>query len=137
MVCVAGWAGAAGAGEACAAAEADSAALGNPASEDGAYILTIGAPICLKGEDEAGNVAPNTRLHVFPGTEPVQGAMASLADKTVAVKGKLYGARSAKHKAPILMDVSEAAAQVAISPLPDYLPICRDRLPPCTTATRR
>ena len=108
---LAGWSGVAVAGEACAAADQDSAAAGVLANEGGAYILTIGAPICLNGEDAADLVAATTRLHVFPGTEPVQSAMEALVGKSIAVKGKLYGARSAKYNAPILMEVSEAAAK--------------------------
>ena len=99
------------AGTMCLAADSDSSAAGILASEDGAYILTIGSPICLTGEEAPDNVTATTRLHVFPGTEPVQGTMEKLVGKPVTVKGKLYGARSAKYNAPILMEVSEAAGQ--------------------------
>ena len=99
------------AAEACVTADSDSKASGTLASEDGAYILTIVAPICLKGEEDPDNVAATTRLHVFPGTEPIEGVMEKLVGKPVTVSGKLYGSRSAKHNAPILMEVSEAAGQ--------------------------
>ena len=99
------------AGDACIAADSDSKASGTLASEDGAYILTIGSPICLTGEEAPDNVTATNRLHVFPGTEPVQGAMEKLIGKPVTMTGKLYGARNAKHNAPILMEVSEAAGQ--------------------------
>ena len=99
------------AGDGCLPADSDSSAAGTLASENGAYILTIGAPICLKGEAAPDNVAATTRLQVFPGTEPVQGAMEKLVGKPITVKGKFYGARSEKYNAPILMEVSEAAGQ--------------------------
>ena len=104
-------AGAARADEACMPADAPATAAGTLARENGAYILTIGAPICLKGEEELDNVPATTRLQVFPGTEPVQGALESLVGKTVAIKGSLHGSRSKKFNAPILVDVSEAAPQ--------------------------
>ena len=104
-------AGAAHADDACIPANGQSSAAGTLASESGAYILTIGAPVCLKGEDELDNVAATTRLQVFPGTEPMQGALASLVGKPVAIKGSFHGSRSKKFNAPILVDVSEAAPQ--------------------------
>ena len=97
--------------EACMSADAPATAAGTLATENGAYILTIGAPMCLKGEDELDNVAATTRLQVFPGTEPVQGALESLVGKPVAIKGSFHGSRSKKFNAPILVDVSEAAPQ--------------------------
>lgn len=102
---------AASANEGCMPAEGQASVSGTLASENGAYILTIGAPICLKGEEELDNVAATTRLQVFPGTEPVQGALATLVGKPVAIKGSLHGSRSKKYNAPILVDVSEAAPQ--------------------------
>ena len=102
---------AARADEACMPADASAAAAGTLARENGAYILTIGAPICLKGEEELDNVSATTRLQVFPGTEPVQGALESLVGKIVAIKGSFHGSRSKKFNAPILVDVSEAAPQ--------------------------
>lgn len=101
----------AAAGEACVEADSESATAGTLASENGAYILTVGTPMCLKGAEAVDNVAATTRLHVFPGTEPVQVAMEHLVGRTVAVKGKLYGSRSGKFNAPILMEVVEAAAK--------------------------
>lgn len=103
--------GAAHANESCMAADGQASVAGILASENGAYILTVGAPICLKGEEELDNVAATTRLQVFPGTEPVQGALATLVGKAVAIKGSLHGSRSKKFNAPILVDVSEAASQ--------------------------
>ncbi len=99
------------AGDACMPADAPAAAAGTLANENGAYILTIGAPMCLKGEDEFDNVAATTRLQIFPGTEPVQGALENLVGKLVAIKGSFHGSRSKKFNAPILVDVSEATPQ--------------------------
>lgn len=101
----------AAAGDACVAAEQESNAAGILASESGAYILTVGSPICLQGAEPDDNVAPTTRVHVFPGTEPVQGVMEKLIGKSIAVKGKLYGSRSNKFNAPILMEALEVAAK--------------------------
>ena len=99
------------AGDACVAADQDSDAAGILASESGANILTVGSPICLQGTEPDDNVAPTSRVHVFPGTEPVQGAMAGLIGKAISVKGKLYGSRSNKFNAPILMEALEVAAK--------------------------
>ena len=99
------------AGEACVAAEQESNAAGILASESGAYILTVGSPICLEGTEPDDNVAPTTRVHVFPGTEPLQSVMESLVGKSIAVKGRLYGSRSNKFNAPILMEALEVAAK--------------------------
>ena len=97
--------------DACLPADGQSSAAGILLSENGAYILAIGSPVCLKGEEDLDNVAATTRLQVFPGTEPVQGALASLVGKTVTIKGSFHGSRSKKFNAPILVDVSEAAPQ--------------------------
>ena len=99
------------AGDACIAADQDSNAAGILASESGAYILTVGSPICLQGTEPDENVAPTTRVHVFPGTEPVQVVMEGLVGKSIAVKGKLYKSHSNKFNAPILMEALEVAAK--------------------------
>ena len=99
------------AAEGCVAAEQESSAAGVLASESGAYILTVGSPICLQGAEPDDNVAPTTRVHVFPGTEPLQGVMQGLVGKAIAVKGRLYGSRSNKFNAPILMEALEVAAK--------------------------
>ena len=106
-----GAAGTVAAEEACLEADEVGSAAGVLAADGDGYILTVGAPICLKGTDDVDNVQPTTRLQVLPGSEPLQGAMQALIGKPVAVKGRLFGGRSAMSSASILMEVSEAVAK--------------------------
>lgn len=95
----------------CLKADAEAKTAGTLALESGAYVLTIGAPVCLEGTDAEDNVAATTRLQVFPGTEDVQKGLEGLVGKTVSITGSFYGSRTKKFNAPILVEVSAAQAQ--------------------------
>ena len=77
---------------------------------DDALILQLPQGLCLKGDDEFDNVEATTELHVFGANDAVHGAMAKLVGRDVHLRGRLMGAHTQHHKAPIIMEVGEADA---------------------------
>ncbi len=95
----------------CAVANADGAiAEGRLITRDDALILQLPQGLCLKGDDEFDNVEATTELHVFGANDAVHGAMAKLVGRDVHLRGRLMGAHTQHHKAPIIMEVGEADA---------------------------
>ncbi len=93
----------------CASANQDGAiAEGHLIVRDDALILQMPQGLCLKGEDELDNVEETTELHVFGANDAVHGAIVKLVGQDVHLRGRFMGAHTQHHKAPILMEVSEA-----------------------------
>jgi hypothetical protein len=72
-----------------------------------AYILTLPAPTCLSGSEAMDNVANVRTIHVYSFDEATLAGIKRLVGKNVQVRGTLFGAHTAHHHAPIVMDVSE------------------------------
>lgn len=95
----------------CAPANEDGAiAEGRLVDTDGALILEMPESLCLKGPDDFDNVGGTKEVHVFGATDEVHTALSKLVGKDIHVRGRLMGAHTQHHKAPILMEVSEADA---------------------------
>lgn len=95
----------------CARANADGSIVeGRLIVRDDAFILKMPQGLCLKGDDEFDRVDATTELHVFGADDAVQDALRTLAGKDAHLRGRLMGAHTQHHKAPIIMEVSEAAA---------------------------
>jgi opacity protein-like surface antigen len=95
----------------CVRANEDGAiAEGRLIVQDDAFILQMPEGICLKGEGEFDNVDETSELHVFGADDAVQEALAKLVGQDVHLRGRLLGAHTQHHKAPILMEAREAGA---------------------------
>lgn len=95
----------------CASANADGAiAEGHLVVRDDAYILRLPQGLCLKGDDEFDNVEATTELHVFGADAAANRKIAKLVGQDVRLRGRLMGAHTQHHKAPIIMEVGEADA---------------------------
>ena len=95
----------------CAVANADGAvAEGRLIVRDDAFILKMPQGLCLEGDDEFDRVEATTELHVFGADDAVQDALRTLAGKDAHLRGRLMGAHTQHHKAPIIMEVVEAGA---------------------------
>jgi len=72
-----------------------------------AFILTLPASTCLSGSDEMDDVEDVETIHVYSSDEAVAGAIEHFVGKDVQVRGTPFGAHTAHHHAPIVMDVAE------------------------------
>jgi len=75
-----------------------------------AYILTLPAPVCLSGADDIDKVSSADTIHVYSSDEAVAQSLKQLVGKKVKVKGNAFGAITAHHHAPIVMEISEIEA---------------------------
>ena len=72
-----------------------------------AFILTLPAPACLIGSDEMDNVPSADTIHIYSSDETVAQSLKQFVGKSVQVRGNPFGAHTAHHHAPIVMDISE------------------------------
>ena len=72
-----------------------------------AFILTLPAPTCLEGSDEMDTVGDVATIHVYAADEEVSAALETFVGKDVQVRGTPFGAHTAHHHAPVVMDISE------------------------------
>lgn len=70
------------------------------------FILDLPQAECLRGKDEEDNVKPTRRLHVFATDAKVQRQLSRLVGKRVMLEGRAFGAITAHHHAPIVVDVT-------------------------------
>jgi hypothetical protein len=71
-----------------------------------AYIIELPAAICLSGDEDAGPVEGARTLHIFASEENVARRIRRFVGKRVRVRGSAFGAITAHHHAPIVMDIS-------------------------------
>lgn len=71
-----------------------------------AYILDMPQAECLTGQEEEDNVAPTRRLHLYASQDAVARTLARLVGKRVMIEGRAFGAHTAHHHAPIVVDVT-------------------------------
>jgi len=90
------------------AGQDDAIAEGRITQRADALILKLPQEICLEGEDEFDSVDDTSEIHVFSSDDGVQATLRGLIGKDVQLRGTLMGAHTQHHKAPIIMDVSEA-----------------------------
>jgi len=72
-----------------------------------AFIVTLAVPTCLAGADETDNVAKATSIHIYSSDASITGSIKELVGTDVQVRGSAFGAHTAHHHAPIVMDISE------------------------------
>jgi hypothetical protein len=71
-----------------------------------AFILALPTPTCLTGPDEMDNIEEAETLHIYSSDEGVLASIGKFMGKDVQVRGTPFGAHTAHHHAPIVMDVS-------------------------------
>ena len=69
------------------------------------YILELPIPVCLEGPDKKDNVAQTKTIQVDSSDADVRKTIADHVGKEILVIGRPHGARTARHHAPIVMDV--------------------------------
>jgi hypothetical protein len=75
-----------------------------------AFILTLPVPTCLSGSDEMDNVEDVETIHVYAFDEATAATIKQFVGKDVQVRGTPFGAHTAHHHAPIVMDIREIDA---------------------------
>src|SRR4029450_6616433 len=76
-------------------------------SPERAYILTLSTPACLSGSDEMDKVSSTDAIQIYSSDEIVAQSLKQLVGKSVKVKGNPFGAHTAHHHAPIVMEIAE------------------------------
>lgn len=72
-----------------------------------AYILHVSDAVCLEGSGEFDKVAHARTIHVYSVKPDILKRIRKLVGKAVRVRGTPFGAHTAHHHAPIVMDVRE------------------------------
>jgi Domain of unknown function (DUF4431) len=83
-------------------------AAGRPES---AYILELTEAACLKGSDVSDKVDHARAMHVYSTDKAMIKRIKRLIRKQVRVRGKPFGAITAHHHAPIVMELSDITAR--------------------------
>jgi hypothetical protein len=71
------------------------------------YILQVPTPECLSGDSPSDNVKGATTIQIMSSDDKVTKLIGKFVGKSVQVTGRLFGATTPKHKAPIVMDLSD------------------------------
>ena len=64
--------------------------------------------MCLQGPEDSDSVPTSAEIHVFSLDDGMQETLRSLIGKDVPLRGSFMGAKTQRHKAPIVMQVKEA-----------------------------
>lgn len=72
-----------------------------------AYILRLPVATCLSADDPDFRVARTRTIHVYSNDEKVRAQIGRLVGKDVMVRGRPFGAHTAHHHAPVVMEISE------------------------------
>jgi Domain of unknown function (DUF4431) len=75
-----------------------------------AYILRLPAATCLGAEDPEFRVKRTRTIHIYSSDEKVHAQIDRFVGKDVMVRGRPFGAHTAHHHAPIVMEISEIDA---------------------------
>ena len=73
-----------------------------------AFILNLGKPACLDGEDESDQIASTLKIHVFSMDKAVERRLRAAIGRQIRVIGWPFGEHTAHHRAPIVMRVTAA-----------------------------
>lgn len=98
----------AAAGECMRASEDGAIAEGRLIVRDGAIILKLPEPMCLEGPEDSDRVPASAEIHVYSTDDATQETLRQLIGKDVHLQGSFMGAMTQHHKAPIVMQVTEA-----------------------------
>jgi hypothetical protein len=100
------------AGDACLPANADGAvAEGKLVIRQNAFILELDEAICLEGEGDFDNVEPARSIHIAAMDDEMEATLKTLAGKRITVTGNMFGSHTQHHKAPIVMQITEATEE--------------------------
>ncbi|MCC2113828.1 MAG: DUF4431 domain-containing protein, partial [Hyphomicrobiales bacterium] len=83
-------------------------AAGRPES---AYILSLPEPTCLDADDPEYRVDSADTIQIYSSDDAVHAQIEAFVGMTVLVRGSPFGAHTAHHHAPIIMDISEIDTQ--------------------------
>ncbi len=75
-----------------------------------AYILRLPVATCLSANDPEFRVSHARTIHVFSSDEKMHAQIDRFVGKDVMVRGRAFGAHTAHHHAPIVMEISEIDA---------------------------
>ena len=70
------------------------------------YILTLAQPACLDATDDDDRVAPTREIQIYSTDANVHARIAAQVGRVVRVVGNPFGAHTAHHHAPIVMNLS-------------------------------
>jgi hypothetical protein len=98
------------AGDCMQAGSDDGIAEGQLTERDDAIILKLPEPMCLEGPEDSDNVPASAEIHVYSLDDKIQESLRALIGKDVHLRGTFMGAMTQHHKAPIVMQVTEADA---------------------------
>jgi len=76
---------------------------------ESAYILHLDEAACLEGSDASDKVEHARIVHIFSTKKDVNKRIKRFVGKSVSVRGKPFGALTAHHHAPIVMDITSIA----------------------------
>jgi hypothetical protein len=99
---------AAQAGDCMRANEDGAIAEGRLIERDDAIILKLPEPMCLEGPEDSDHVPASAEIHVYSQDDSTQETLRKLIGKDVHLEGSFMGAMTQHHKAPIVMQVTEA-----------------------------
>ena len=88
----------------------DGIAEGRLSVRDDAIILKLPEPMCLEGPEDTDNVPASAEIHVYSLDDKLQESLRRLIGKDVHLRGTFMGAMTQHHKAPIVMQATEAYA---------------------------
>ncbi len=99
---------AAAAGKCMRANDDGAIAEGRLIERDDSIILKLPEPMCLEGPEDSDQVSASAEIHVYSMDEATQETLRQLIGKDVHLEGSFIGAMTQHHKAPIVMQVTEA-----------------------------
>ena len=99
---------AAQAGDCMRANEDGAIAEGRLIERNDAIILKLPEPMCLEGPEDSDHVPASAEIHVYSINDGTQETLRKLIGKDVHLEGSFMGAMTQHHKAPIVMQVTEA-----------------------------
>jgi hypothetical protein len=88
--------------------EAGAIAEGRLIERDDAIILKLPEPMCLEGPEDTDSVPASTEIHVYSLDDKIHETLRGLIGKDVHLRGTFMGAMTRHHKAPVVMQVTEA-----------------------------
>jgi hypothetical protein len=77
---------------------------------ESAFILRLPVATCLDASDPEFRVKSTRTIHVYSTDERISAEIKRFVGKTVLVRGRPFGAHTAHHHAPIVMNITEIDA---------------------------
>lgn len=74
---------------------------------ESAFILSLSAPVCLDAKDPEFRVREAHTIHIYGVDDAVHKQIEALTGNAVSVRGRPFGAHTAHHHAPIVMEITE------------------------------